>query len=166
MPLIHHHRAFIVHTPSGELRVHPCPVLMNRIGQFCVLRNRAFVPGTAAHVKGAFGVWISALLLGDHEPDAAFCALTVKSDMPFAQDVVFRIVRGHRGHHDPVLDRDAANPKRRPNVAIGGTLLAHAVFLAARDRGLSLLKTWSADFTRASAWEESRGVTRRTSHPH
>jgi hypothetical protein len=135
MPLIHDHGAFIVHAPSGELREHPRSVLMNRIGQFCVLRNRAFVPCTAAHVKGALGVWISALLLGDHEPGAAFCALAVKSDMPFAQDVVFRIVRGHRGHHDPVLDRDAADRKRRPNVAIGGALLAHAVLLAARDRG-------------------------------
>jgi len=31
---------------------------------------------------------------------------------------------------------------------------------------VSFLKTWSADFTRASGFEESHGVPRRTSHPH
>src|SRR6266478_594338 len=53
--------------------------------------------------------------------------------MAFAQDMVLGIVGGHRGHYDPILDRDATDPKRGPNAAIRGSLFAHALLLVEPD---------------------------------
>src|SRR5258708_26935579 len=103
MALVHYHRPLVMHSPeAGELGEHARPILMNRIGELCVLRYRALIPSTAAHVKRALGVRICALLLGVHERGAALCALPVNGDMAFAQEMVLGIGGGPRCHYDPM----------------------------------------------------------------